>query len=358
MVQINLSGKSRFYIIFLFLVLFFIKFSTTSASSKTFNIVDLEITKPYDAKFEKEKIIDEAFMLAFKELILKITISEDSKNLKTKDLKVIESLVDSFTIVDEKFIKKNYIAKFEVNFDKKEVLQFLENKNIFPSIPLEKKLLLMPILVDINKNEILLFSENPFYKDWNKQNKKYNLIKYILPNEDLEDIKLINKNLYNIEEFNFKEIIDKYELNDFIIIIIFKNDQNLRILSKLNLNNYPIISNKTFKDVNIENIDKLSEVISSLKINYENHWKKINQINTSIKLSLNIFIDSKNYKLINKFESDIKELDLVSNYYIKNFSNEKVEYKIIYNGTPDKFIEEISNKGFNMDTSSEVWKIE
>ena len=49
----------------------------------------------------------------------------------------------------------------------------------------------------------------------------------------------------------FKEIIDKYELNDFIIIIIFKNDQNLRILSKLNLNNYPIISNKTFKDVGI-----------------------------------------------------------------------------------------------------------
>ena len=358
MFQINLFGRFRFYIFFLFLVLLFIEFSTTRAFSKTFNIVDLEIASPYDNNFDKKKIIDQAFVLAFKELISKLTISEDSKNLKTNNLKVIESLVDSFTIVDEKFIKKKYIAKFEVNFNKKEVLRFLENKNIFPSIPIVKKLLLMPILVDIENNEILLFSENPFYQNWNKENAKFNLLDYVLPNEDLDDINLINKNLENIEEYNFKEIISKYELNDFIIIIIFKNNENLRTLSKLNLNNYSIISNKLFKDINIENIDALMNTISKLKITYENHWKKINQINTSIKLALNIVIDSKNYKLINKFESEIKNLDLVSNYYIKNFSNENIEFKVIYNGTPDKFIKEISNKGFKMDTSSEIWKIE
>ena len=39
--------------------------------------------------------------MAFKELIAKITISEDKKNLNSTNLKLIKSLVDSFTIVDD-----------------------------------------------------------------------------------------------------------------------------------------------------------------------------------------------------------------------------------------------------------------
>ena len=41
--------------------------------------------------------------------------------------------------------------------------------------------------------------------------KKY-LIEYILPTEDLEDINKIKKNYENIEQYDFKEIISKYNL--------------------------------------------------------------------------------------------------------------------------------------------------
>ena len=354
----NLYDKNRFYIFFFILVLFFIKFSITHASSKTFNIVNLEIKKPYDAKFDKKKIIEEAFVEAFKELIAKITITDDTKKLTTNNLKIIESLVDSFTVVDEKFIKKQYIAKFEVNFNKRDILNFLETKNIFPSMPNEKKLLLLPILIDVNKNDLFLFSENLFYKNWNKKHEKHYLLNYVLPNEDLDDINLISVNLNNIEEYNFEKIVTKYELKDFIIIIIFKNNENLKILSKVNINNNLVISNQNFAEVDIKNVDELMKTIKSLKIIYENHWKKINQINTSIKLTLNIILDSKNYKLINKFENHLQNLDLVSNYYINDFSNESIHFKIIYNSTPDKFIMETTKKGFKIDKSSEKWKIQ
>jgi len=358
MFHINFYDKNRFYIFFFILVLFFIKFSTTNASSKTFNIINLEIKKPYDTKFDKKKIIEEAFVEAFKELIAKITITNDSKKLNTNNLKIIESLVDSFTVVDEKFIKKQYIAMFEVNFNKKEILDFLETKNIFPSIPNEKKILLLPILVDVDKNDLYLFSENLFYKNWNKQNQKHYLLNYVLPNEDLDDINLISGNLNNIEEYSFEKIVTKYELKDFIIIIIFKNNKKLKILSKVNINNNLVISNQSFQEVDIKNEKELTKTIKSLKEIYENHWKKINQINTSIKLTLNIILDSKNYELINEFENYLKSLDLVSNYYINDFSNQSIHYKIIYNSTPDKFINETIKKGFKIDNSSENWKIQ
>jgi hypothetical protein len=51
----------------------------------------------------------------------------------------------------------------------------------------------MPILIDIEKKQIKLFSENPFYLNWNNKNEKHYLLKYILPNEDLEDINILKK---------------------------------------------------------------------------------------------------------------------------------------------------------------------
>ena len=350
--------RFRLYIFFLLFVLFFIKFSTTSVYANTYKIIDLEISESYDLNFNKQNIIDSAFQMAFKELIAKITISEDKQNLNSTNLKLIKSLVDSFTIVDEKFIENKYFAKFDVDFNKKQVLNFLERENIFSSIPKEKNLLLIPILVDIEKKQMLLFSENPYYLNWNEKNEKHYLLKYILPNEDLEDINIIKKNINNIEYYNFNEIITKYDIKDYIIIIFFKNKSNLKILSKVNLNNNFLISNTAFSDVNYDEQKSLENVIKILKTNYENQWKKINQINTSIRLPLTLSLNSKNYELIIKFEKHLAKLDLVSNYYIDNFSSEITIYKIIYNSTPDKFIQEIENEGLKLDTSYKIWRVQ
>ena len=350
--------RFRLYIFFLLFVLFFIKFSTTSTHANAYKIIDIEISESYDLNFNKQNIIDSAFKIAFRELIAKITISEDKKNLNSTNLKLIKSLVDSFSIVDEKFIENKYFAKFDVDFNKKQVLNFLERENIFPSIPIEKNLLLIPILVDIEKKQMLLFSENPYYLNWNEKNEKHYLLKYILPSEDLEDINIIKKNINNIEYYNFNEIITKYDIKDYIIIIFFKNKSNLKILSKVNLNNNFLISNTVFTDVNYDEQKSLENVIKKLKTNYENQWKKINQINTSIRLPLTLLLNSKNYELVEKFEKYIAKLDLVSNYYIDNFSSEITIYKIIYNSTPDKFIQEIENKGFKLDTSYKIWRVQ
>ncbi len=128
----------RFYISFLFFLIFFIKFSTTAVAANTYKIVDIEISKPYELNFNKEKLIDIAFKTAFEKLMLKINVSYNIKRTQYINLNIIKSLIDSFSIIDEKFIDNKYIAKFEVDFDKKQVHELLEKNNIFPSIPVEK----------------------------------------------------------------------------------------------------------------------------------------------------------------------------------------------------------------------------
>ena len=343
------------YIFFLFFLINFAKFSTIEASANTYKIADLEISKPYDKNFNKEEIIDIAFEQAFEQLILRITTIEKNQIKKLSSLKNIYSLIESFSIIDEKFVDNKYISIFEVEFNKKKLFNYLQNKNIFPSIPKDKDLLLIPILINNEKNQVLLFSENSFYTNWNKSDENYFLLNYILPNEDIEDINLIKKNINNIEDYNFNEIISKYAIKDYIILILFQKDNNFNALMKINLNNKLIISNKKFtwdENQSVEN------VIQKLKLEFENHWKKLNIINTSIKLPITISVNSKNYNLVIQLEKKLQDLDLVSSYYIDYFSNEQVIYKIIYNSTPNKFINEFTNSNIKLNTDNSVWSVE
>ena len=355
----NINKKYNFdniiYILFFFFIIIFIKFSTVSVKANTYKIVDLEISKPYDNNFDKEKVIDKAFEKAFEELILKITTIKKDKIKNITNLKSIYSLVDSFSIVDEKFVENKYVSKFDVEFNKRELFNYLGKKNIFPSIPKEKNLLLIPILINSEKNEVLLFSENTFYVNWNKYNERYFLLNYILPNEDIEDINLIRKNIYNIEDYNFEEIVSKYEIDDYIILILFQKKNTFNALIKSNLNNKLIISNKKF-DWNENETEKT--IIKDLKFELENQWKKLNIINVSIKLPITLSVNSKNYDLVEALEKKFYDLDLVSNYFIDSITNEKRIYKIIYNSTPDKFISEFSNTNIKLNTISDTWSIE
>ena len=344
-----------FYILFLFFLIIFIKFSTLSANANTYKIENLEISKPYDNNFNKESVIDIAFKKAFEQLILKITTIQKNEINNLINLKNIYGLIESFSIVDERFIDNKYISNFEVEFNKKQVFNYLERKNIFPSIPKEKDLLLIPILINSEKNQILLFSENTFYENWNRFNEKHYLLNYILPNEDIEDINLIRKNIYNIEEYSFNEIISKYAIKDYIILILFQEKNNYNALMKINLNDKLIISNKKY---DIYENQSIENIIQDLKLEFENQWKRLNIINISIKLPITLSINSKNYSLIKKLEKKLYELDLVSSYYIDSFSSEKLIYKIIYNSTPDKFINEFSVSDIKLNTTNSIWRVE
>ena len=350
--------KIEQYIYFLALVGIFIKFSTSFVNADIYKVSKIELSEPYELNFNKQLVIENAFNKGFIELVKKITISEEFSKLQNTDIKIIKSLVDSFTIIDEKFIENKYSATFDVSFSKKLVLKFIEKRNIFLSIPLEKKIFTMPILVDLDKKQTLLFSENFFYNNWNKNTEKFYLLEYILPNEDLDDVESIKKNFENIEDYDFKEIISKYDLKDYLIIIFFKYDKNLKILSKINLSNEKIIFNKVFNNIDFNNEKNLAEIIYILKTNFENQWKKNNQINTSIKLPLTLQVGSKNYDLIKKLENELSNLDLVSNFFIDHFDNQITTYKIIFNGTPNRFIQEINKSEIKLNTSLKIWRVE
>ena len=353
----KLLRLQKLYIFFISLVLFIIIFSTTFLSANTFKVTDIDISSPFELNFKKSSVIDEGFKASFSNLLSMITTSGDKNKIKNIKIKELKGMIDSFTISDEKFINNEYFAKLETTFNKKKILNFLEKRNIFPSIPIRNKVLLIPILVDTKNESINLFNSNIFYEKWNDEKNNYQLLDYLLPSDDLEDLIKLQMMSSSIESYDFIDLIKKYDLNDYIISIIYKNKNDVKILSKINLNNSLKINNQNYSNLDLTQENDINKILKNLKSIYEDEWKKNNEINTSIKLPLTISIESINYKKLMSLEETLANIDLISNFYILKFDNKFTQYRIIYNGSPKTFLNDMNKKNFNLIMENNVWAV-
>ena len=344
------------YIFFIILSLNIFFFSTEKIDAKSFVIENIDISRPFEINFNKTEVIDEGFEKAFFELISVIVNSSDKKKINKIKLNEIKGMIESFTIKEEKFINEIYYVNLGVSFNKKKVFNYLENKNIFPSVPIKKKFLFIPIIIDERKRDLLIFDNNYIFNKWNDNLKKTHLIEYILPTEDLEDLNQIKKNYEKIEEYDFKEIISKYNLNHSIITLIFMNDKGMRVLSRISNGNNVILNNQSYSYNNIANDEQVYSLINDLKLVYEDYWKKTNQINTSIRFPLSIKV-SNNNKKIETFEKNLGQVDLIYDFYITRFNKDFTYYQIIFNDSPKIFLEIMSEKNYNFDTQNKIWSL-
>ena len=348
--------KTFLYNFFLIFFIYLFIFSTNIVNANTYKIKNIEVSEDYNTNFNKEDIIEKAFKRAFKTLISRITVSKDFDSIENQNLKLIKSFVDSFSVVNEKFENNKYYGLFEINFNKNKILSFLRNKNVFHSRMIEKNVLFIPIFINLDEKSLMLFNENPFYKYWNNNSENQFLLNYILQNEDLDDYKLIRDRIDFIENYDFKEIISKYELNEnFIIFIIFQDKNSLKTFSKFNINSIKSNFKEEFQTFNFNDQKKIIQLIEAMKIKYDDEWKKINLINTSIKLNIQINLDLKNIALINKIEKMFNKIEIIEKFHIINFNNEITSYSILSNSTPDKLTNEFEKLNMKVTIDNNIW---
>ena len=355
--KIKKSLLKTLYIFFISLSLNIFFFSTDKIFAKSFDVKNIDISRPFEINFDKNEVINEGFERAFFELISLIVSSTDKKKINDIKLNKLKGMIESFSIQEEKFVNDIYYVSLGVSFNKKKIYNYLEEKNIFPSVPIKKKFLFIPVIIDENKNDLLIFNDNKIFENWNIDTKKTHLIEYLLPTEDLEDLNQIKKNYEIIEQYDFYEVVSKYGLSDSIISLIFKDKDGTRVLSRITYNDDVVLKNKTFPLKDINDKQQVKKLIEELKIVYEDHWKKINQINTSIRLLLNIRISNQNNNIISDFEKDLDDLDLINNFFITKFDKNFTYYQVIFNGAPSTFLKTMEEKNYFFNTQNKIWSI-
>ena len=139
------------YIFFLVLIIVISEFSTNFAKAKTFVINDIEIQEKYDLNFNKIKVVDKAFKKAFEILISKILQSQNKSIFRSTDINQIKSFVEGFSLMEEKFVDDNYQAKINVDFNKKDLINYFNSKGIITSSINPIDVMILPILIDLKK---------------------------------------------------------------------------------------------------------------------------------------------------------------------------------------------------------------
>ncbi len=349
--------SSCLYIFFIFLTVNFIEFSTKEVFAKTFVVSKIEVQEKYNLNFNKLKVIDRGFKKAFQDISQMILERKDLDKIRNTPIDDIKKLIESFSILDEKFINQKYKSIMEVEFNRKKLIKFLDSKNITLSLPKKIDVFFIPVLVDLESNNFKYLNENIFVKNWKSIEKNYFQITYILPNEDVEDYLSIKNNLQSIENYNFKKILKKYYSENFIIMIIFKRKNNIKFYSKINFEDKFEILSKDFIDKNIEDQTDLNSMILDIKNEYEDNWKSINKMNPSISVPIRLSLESNNTEKSLKLENALRDLDFVNSYNIEKFDSNMIIYKVYYSSSPKRFLKDILSYDINIDTSSTNWKI-
>ncbi len=349
--------NNSLYFFFLVLILIFIKFSTTKVFGDNYIVRDINIKEQYDIDFNKADVINKGFEKAFKTLIYKIVENKDKKLFEDIPKKKINFLIESFSITNEKFVNNNYEVDFEVRFDKKKLLSFIRSKNVISSVPKNTEVLIIPILIDTQSNELKYFNQNYFYNNWNRIKKNFFLLNYNLPDENIENFRLFQKIKNNLENNDLSEITDKYNFKNTFVVIFYKSKTNLKIFSKISFSNSDFNFNLNQNIINYNDSEELDRIILSLKNIYEDKWKLINKINTSIAIPIKISVKNSNFTISDKLEYLLNQSDFVYEYEIEKINSNVILYRIIYNSNPDKLLNTLKVNGINVSSSNGIWNI-
>ena len=145
------------------------------------------------------------------------------------------------------------------------------------------------------------------------------------------------------------------------IMLLFLNLMALQGYSEVIRTIYPTpveVDPFNYLNIDFDNIGNVENIINDLKIIYEDYWKNFNQINTSIRLTLNIKVENLDNLKISNFEKVLNQIDLIYDFYITKFDKSYTYYQVVFNGTPNNFLKTMSYNDYKFNTQNKIWVLE
>ena len=344
--------------IFIFLtatVFLLINSQKSFSNENTFTINNVEVKGIVDLSFSRDKYINKAFSESFKILMNKILLKNDLNKISDIKLKDIKKLISSFQIVEEVYKKDEYKINIKILYNELKVKKFLGKRNISFTQPDSIFALFYPVFF-IN-SELQNFNESFFYKEWGNIEIKNEIINFILPIEDLEDISEIIKMKNSIENLNIENLVKKYDVSNYVFAFIDQQQKKINIHLKINFNNNKINRNILYKINDINDPLELNLIAKDLKVKIAEIWKKENLINILLPLSISLNFEHKNLQNLDKLRNNLEKIGIINNYVLEEFNINNSLFKIYYYGDPKKLKLELLKLGYLLEDVQGLWQL-
>ena len=355
-IKYSIRFLRRYIFILLTATLFLNIFSTKSISEENvFIIKDVKVKGLIDLNFTRDKYLDRAFFDSFEILMSKILLSSDIRKVKGISLEKIKYLIESFQIIEESYRKDEYIGLIKVSYDQLRVKNFLREKNISFSQPENIDAIFFPVF--FVEDEFQNFSENYFYKKWLEIKIKNELINFILPLDDIDDITKIIEMKAEVENINIEDLSTKYDIQNYVFALMDYRNKKLNVHLKTNFNKNKISKNIFYDINNIEDELVLNEILKDLKLIITDLWKEENLVNLLMPLTIEVVFNQKNLENLNKIRNTLSKINIIDSYYLEKFNVNNSYFKIYYYGDPKKLSSELSKLWYNLKNNQGSWQL-
>ena len=242
-----------------------------------------------------------------------------------------------------------------ISFNREKINEFFYEKNILYSDITKTKIVLFPVLIQNEK--FYIFENNYFYSNWNDDEKDTNLIEYILPIENIDDISFIKEKKNSLESADVRQILNKYDIKDYIFLII----NSEKVINKIFLKGLSS-GNEVVKSFDIivsdSNLDvEKKETINKIKIHINEIWKSQNLVDVRTPSFLNIFLEIKEENDLLNIQSVLNSIDLIQNHSVVELNKDYAKIKIKYIGKIDKIKNKFTEKNIKINISNNQWTL-
>jgi len=352
---LNKRIKQYVFIFLTLITLLFASITKSFSEENVFTIDEIKVKGAIDVNFSREKYLNKAFFNSFEILMNKILLISDLKKVEKLKLKEIKNLIKSFKILEESYREDIYRANFQVIYNEQKVKEFLRKKNISFSLPKNISAVFYPVFYINGKMQNL--NENFFYNNWNKIKIKNELINFILPLDDLDDISQITKMRDNLEDLDILSFVSKYGEKNYVFVLMDYGKNKLNIYLKTNFNNNTTSKNISYDVKNVRNEIILNSILKDLKLEIVDTWKEQNLINLLMPLSIKIKFQHSKLKDLDKLRKNFSRMGIIDSYKLEEFNINNSDYKIYYYGNPKKLKAELFKYGYELINNQGVWQL-
>ena len=349
------SSRKYIFVFFVSTIFLFISFTKSFSEENVFTINNVKAEGPIDLDFSRDKYLNKAFIDSFDILMDKVLLSRDLTKISNIKLKEIKNLISGFQILEESYRKNEYRLNIKIFYNEIRVKKFLGQKNISFSQSENISAVFFPILfID---DEVQDFYGNFFYTQWTEVEIKNKLINFILPLEDLDDISKIVEMRNKIEEMQVDDLVNKYDIKNYVFALINYHDVKLNIHLKINFNDNKISKNISYDVKNINDKLLLNFILKDLKLKITDIWKEINLINLLMPLSIKVKFQHTNIKDLDKLGKAFYKIGIIEDYDLEQFNINNSFFKIYYYGNPKKLRSELLKLGYQLNIDKGFWQI-
>ena len=344
----------KYFFIF-FIIVFFTKTGNVFSNNNIFNVDNIKVISEITEK--REKILNTAFKKGFKELTNRILLQRDIISIDNISIKEIRKFISSYQIIESDNLDNSNEFIINIVFDRRKLNEFFYQKNISYADIYKTDVVIFPVLVE--NDNFYLFSENYFYNKWLEEDKNVNneFINYILPEENIDDIAVINKNRNNLESTKVKNLLMDYDIKNYIFLIIKPNNEKIDIFIKGDISNREVIKNVVV-DLDIQNKElDFQKAIRQTKQIISEIWKVQNLIDVRTPSFLNITLDINNQNDLQDLQNALNKIELIENFNVLELNKKYAKIKIKYLGKIDKIQDRLYEMGIKVINTGNNWKL-